>query len=49
MFNRFANAWNRYKKRRATMNELSTLTDKELSDIGITRSDIARIVKNTTY
>lgn len=35
----------KWKKRRATFNELSRLTDKELNDIGISRCDIPRIVR----
>jgi uncharacterized protein YjiS (DUF1127 family) len=37
---RFLQAWNRYN---SSVNELSRLGDRELSDIGISRSDIYRI------
>lgn len=37
---RFLHAWKRYG---AAVKELSTLNDRELADIGITRSDIPRI------
>lgn len=37
---RFLQAWKRYG---ATVQELSHLTDRELADIGITRSDIQRV------
>ena len=36
----FLLAWRRYN---TTLNELSHLGDRELADIGITRSDIPRI------
>jgi uncharacterized protein YjiS (DUF1127 family) len=37
---RFYNTWKRYG---VAMDELSHLSDRELADIGITRSDIPRI------
>jgi uncharacterized protein YjiS (DUF1127 family) len=37
---RFIRAWKRYNQ---NLNELSRLGDRELSDIGISRSDIARV------
>ena len=37
---RFLNAWKRYG---VAVDELSHLSDRELADIGITRSDIPRI------
>jgi uncharacterized protein YjiS (DUF1127 family) len=37
---RFLQEWKRYG---ATVQELSHLTDRELADIGITRSDIQRV------
>ncbi|HEY2533873.1 MAG TPA: DUF1127 domain-containing protein [Xanthobacteraceae bacterium] len=37
---RFLKAWKRYD---VTVHELSHLTDRELADIGITRSDIQRV------
>jgi uncharacterized protein YjiS (DUF1127 family) len=37
---RFVQAWKRYN---ASLNELSRLGDRELADIGLTRSDIPRI------
>jgi uncharacterized protein YjiS (DUF1127 family) len=37
---RFFQSWHRYT---AAMDELSRLNERELADIGITRSDIARI------
>jgi uncharacterized protein YjiS (DUF1127 family) len=36
----FLRAWRRYN---ASLNELSRLGDRELADIGLTRSDIPRI------
>jgi uncharacterized protein YjiS (DUF1127 family) len=37
---RFLQAWKRYNQ---SLSELSRLGDRELADIGISRSDIARI------
>jgi uncharacterized protein YjiS (DUF1127 family) len=37
---RFLHAWKRYG---SAVQELSTLSDRELADIGITRSDIPRL------
>jgi uncharacterized protein YjiS (DUF1127 family) len=37
---RFVQAWKRYN---ASLNELSRLDDRELADIGLTRSDIPRV------
>ncbi len=36
---RIANAWHR----RTVMDELSTLTDRELTDIGLSRADLGRV------
>jgi uncharacterized protein YjiS (DUF1127 family) len=41
---RFIQAWKRYN---ASLRELSQLGDRELADIGITRSDIPRIAWDT--
>lgn len=35
-----AESFKRYRNARRTMNELSRLSDRELSDIGLSRSDI---------
>lgn len=35
---------NRYVERRKAIRELSSLSDKQLKDIGITRSEINRVV-----
>jgi uncharacterized protein YjiS (DUF1127 family) len=37
---RFVQAWKRYN---ASLNELSRLGDRELADIGLSRSDIPRV------
>ena len=37
---RFIQEWKRYNR---SLNELSRLGDRELADIGISRSDIARV------
>ena len=39
-------AWRRYG---ATVNELAHLSDRELADIGITRSDIPRIAWDSAH
>lgn len=49
MISKLKTAYSRYQKRRATMNELYSLSDSELSDIGINRSDIMRIVKEVQH
>ena len=41
--NNIANSYRRSKSARNTMNELCSLTDAELNDIGITRGDIRYI------
>ncbi len=43
-FNRFFRERIKYK---ITMHELGALSDRELSDIGLTRSDIYRIAKES--
>jgi uncharacterized protein YjiS (DUF1127 family) len=43
---RMISAWKRYGEVRR---ELSHLTDRELADIGITRSDIDRIASDHTH
>jgi len=39
---RSINSWRRY---RATFNQLSRLSDRELHDVGLTRFDIDRIAR----
>jgi uncharacterized protein YjiS (DUF1127 family) len=43
MFTSFARLYQAWKRHEAVRRELSHLTDRELADIGITRSDIDRI------
>jgi uncharacterized protein YjiS (DUF1127 family) len=43
---RFLHEWNRYNK---SLNELSRLGDRELADIGISRSDIVRVAWNDAH
>ena len=40
----FIQEWKRYNQ---SLNELSRLGDRELADIGISRSDIARVAWNS--
>jgi len=43
---RFIREWKRYNQ---SLNELSRLGDRELADIGISRSDIPRVAWNTAH
>jgi uncharacterized protein YjiS (DUF1127 family) len=43
---RFIREWNRYNR---SLTELSRLGDRELADIGISRSDIPRVAWNATH
>jgi uncharacterized protein YjiS (DUF1127 family) len=43
---RFIQEWKRYNQ---SLNELSRLGDRELADIGISRSDIPRIAWTTAH
>lgn len=41
--NLLADKWIAYQTYRSTFNELSSLTDRDLNDLGISRADIGRI------
>jgi uncharacterized protein YjiS (DUF1127 family) len=43
---RFIREWKRYNQ---SLNELSRLGDRELADIGISRSDIHRVAWNSAH
>lgn len=43
MFTMLKKRYDAYKKYKTTMTELSNLTDRELSDIGISRCDIPHV------
>jgi len=43
---RFIQEWKRYNQ---SLNELSRLGDRELADIGISRSDIPRVAWNAAH
>ena len=43
---RFIREWNRYKQ---SLSELNRLGDRELADIGISRSDIPRVAWNAAH
>jgi len=43
---RFIQQWKRYNE---SLNELSRLGDRELADIGISRSDIPRLAWNSAH
>lgn len=40
-----ARTFNNWRKYRQTRNELARMSDRELSDIGVSRADIARIAR----
>ena len=40
-----ARSFNNWRKYRQTCNELARMSDRELSDIGVNRADIARIAR----
>ncbi|WP_279479386.1 DUF1127 domain-containing protein [Aureimonas sp. SK2] len=42
---RFANALRSFRKVRETANELNRLSNRELADLGITRSDIPALAR----
>lgn len=44
-FSKLAAAFTAWNDARVTRNELARLTDRELDDIGLTRSDIDRIAR----
>ena len=45
MIAKMKSAWTRYQRTRRTARELNSLTDKELSDIGIARCDIWTVAR----
>lgn len=49
MFNTIKTAIKSHAKRRQTINELSRLSDRELSDLGISRCDIYSIASRAPY
>jgi uncharacterized protein YjiS (DUF1127 family) len=42
---RLAHSYRQYREYRATVMELGMLEDRELADLGIVRSDIARVAR----
>jgi uncharacterized protein YjiS (DUF1127 family) len=49
MLTSIARLYHAWKRHEAVRRELSHLTDRELADIGITRSDIDRIATEETH
>jgi uncharacterized protein YjiS (DUF1127 family) len=49
MLTSIARLYQAWKRHEAVRRELSHLTDRELADIGITRSDIDRIASEETH
>ena len=42
-------SWNGYRAYHRTVAELSALRDRELADLGILRSDITKIARQSAY
>ena len=49
MFTSIVRHYEAWRRHEAARRELSQLTDRELADIGITRSDIERIASEETH
>jgi uncharacterized protein YjiS (DUF1127 family) len=49
MFANIARMFREWKRYNQSMTELSRLGDRELADIGISRSDIQRVAWNATH
>ena len=49
VFANFRDAWRAYGVYRQTFNELSALSDRELADLGVARSEIARVAFEAAY
>ena len=47
MFNFFSDGFKRWNRYNITKRELDLLTDRELADLGIMRSDIPRIARDS--
>ena len=47
MFNFFSDGFKRWNRYNTTKRELDLLTDRELADLGIMRSDIPRIARDS--
>lgn len=47
MFNTIRDRYARWQRYNRTVNELSSLTNRDLADLGIQRSDISRIARET--
>ncbi len=45
-FSTLIKRFNHYKSYRSTLNELKRLSDRQLDDIGLVRSDIAKVAYN---
>lgn len=46
MFKNIRNAFSAHARRRRTFIELSNLSDRELNDIGISRGEIGRVLRD---
>lgn len=49
MFSKIAKRYADYKKYRQTVSELSSLSNRDLADLGISRGDIRRIASESVY
>jgi uncharacterized protein YjiS (DUF1127 family) len=49
MFNSIARLYQAWRRHESVRRELASLSDRELADIGITRSDIERIASDDAH
>lgn len=49
VFGRWTNAWREAMALRRSLREISTLTDRELSDIGLAHDEILRLRSSETF
>ena len=49
MFNTFRDTYKKWSVYRRTVRELQGLTNRELADLGISRSDIIRIARDAAH
>jgi len=49
MSNNLTNQIKKWRSYRKTYNELASLTDRDLNDLGINRHDIKRVAKSSAY
>lgn len=47
--NSFAQRFQRYRTYRTTLNELQSLSERELTDLGLSRYDVRTVARNAAY